>query len=66
MSRARSVSVFRATFGLAIIAGSLLPGCGGSTQEAPTSKPEDAPAAKEKDSMDYFRNQMKKPGRAKK
>lgn len=53
--------------GLAIIAGSLLLGCGGaSTPEPVPYKPEDAPAVKEKESMDYYRNQMKKPAGARK
>jgi hypothetical protein len=54
-------------FGLAVIVGPLLHGCGGQMDNvSPPMKPEDAPAQKGKDSMDYFRSQMAKKGGAKK
>ena len=52
---ARFASVL--TIAAAVVVSPLLPGCGDS-QPPPVLKDEDAPAAKGKDSMDYFRNQM--------
>lgn len=65
MSRPRSLKLSCLFLAPAFLIGILLAGCG---EEAPKEfKAEDAPAAKGKDSMDYFRNNMnKKAGAPKK
>ena len=60
MSRNWSARVCSMLFGVCVIVVPLLPGCGGEEPVA-SMKPEDAPAAKGKDSMEYYRNQLAKP-----
>jgi hypothetical protein len=54
MPRSRCSLAFALTLGLAVLAGPLLAGCGGEETKAPP-KEEDIPAAKGKDSMDFYR-----------
>jgi hypothetical protein len=65
MPRSRCSLAFSVTLGLAVLAGPLLPGCGGTEEAKPPMKEEDTPAAKSKGSMDYFRNNMNKKGATK-
>jgi len=59
MTRARFVRVSAVMLGLLSIVGlPFLPGCG--EEEPDPTLLENAPASKSKDSMDYYRNKMKK------
>jgi hypothetical protein len=62
MTRASFLRSSAGAFGLLVV-GSLLPGCDSKT-EAPAMKPEEEPAVQAKDSMEFYRNKMKKSGGA--
>lgn len=67
MPLSRSLRVLLLSLGLTIACAPAvaLLGCADSASTKSSEAEEDKPAAKGKDSMDYYRNQMKKGGAAK-